>query len=77
VDFQAEGLLSVNFVACAYRDFPDHFGFFLPLAGITTVGQIAENTFDIRATSRLNRLYVELLAGNPAFFARASHVNIR
>ena len=52
-------------VACAYKDFPDHFGFFLPLAGITTVRQIAENSFDIRATSRLNRLYVELLRHNP------------
>ena len=47
------------------RDFPDHFGFFLPLAGITTVKQIRENSFDIRATSRLNRLYVELLKDNP------------
>ena len=46
-------------------DFPDHFGFFLPLAGITTVKQISENAFDIRATSRLNRLYVELLKDNP------------
>jgi hypothetical protein len=51
-------------VACAYTDFPDHFGFFLPLAGITTVRQISENSFDIRATSRLNRLYVELLKDN-------------
>ena len=47
------------------RTFPNHFGFFLPLAGITTVKQIRENAFDIRATSRLNRLYVELLKDNP------------
>ena len=47
------------------EDFPDHFGFFLPLAGITTVKQIRESSFDIRATSRLNRLYVELLKDNP------------
>ena len=46
-------------------DFPDHFGFFLPLAGITTVKQIRESAFDIRATGRLNRLYVELLKDNP------------
>ena len=52
-------------VACAYADFPNHFGFFLPLAGITTVKQIRESSFDIRATSRLNRLYVELLKDNP------------
>jgi hypothetical protein len=65
VDFEAEDLTSGDTVACAYTDFPDHFGFFLPLAGITTVRQITENAFDIRATSRLNRLYVELLRDNP------------
>ena len=65
VDFEAEDLASGETVACAYKDFPDHFGFFLPLAGITTVRQITENAFDIRATSRLNRLYVELLKDNP------------
>ncbi|MGE3280090.1 MAG: class I SAM-dependent DNA methyltransferase [Alphaproteobacteria bacterium] len=63
--FEAENLSSGETVACAYRDFPDHFGFFLPLAGITTVRQITENAFDIRATSRLNRLYIELLKDNP------------
>ena len=63
---EAENLASDDApVSCVYKDFPDHFGFFLPLAGITTVRQIAENSFDIRATSRLNRLYVELLKDNP------------
>ena len=65
VDFEAEDLASGDTVACAFTDFPDHFGFFLPLAGISTVHQISENSFDIRATSRLNRLYVELLKDNP------------
>ena len=64
-DFEAEDLASGDAVACAFKDFPDHFGFFLPLAGISTVRQITENAFDIRATSRLNRLYVELLKDNP------------
>ncbi len=64
-DFEAEDLISGETVACAFKDFPDHFGFFLPLAGISTVRQISENAFDIRATSRLNRLYVELLKDNP------------
>ena len=64
-DFEAEDLTSGETVACAFKDFPDHFGFFLPLAGISTVRQISENAFDIRATSRLNRLYVELLKDNP------------
>lgn len=63
--FEAEDLLSGETVACVYRDFPDYFGFFLPLAGITTVQQVRESSFDIRATSRLNRLYVELLKVNP------------
>lgn len=65
VDFEAEDLTSGLTVACAFKDFPDHFGFFLPLAGISTVRQISENAFDIRATSCLNRLYVELLKDNP------------
>jgi len=62
---EAEDLASGETVACPYGDFPNHFGFFLPLAGITTVKQIRESAFDIRATSRLNRLYVELLKDNP------------
>jgi hypothetical protein len=67
VDFEAEDLANGETVACAYQHFPDHFGFFLPLAGIATVKQISENAFDIRATSRLNRLYVELLKDNPSW----------
>lgn len=64
---EAEELESGEVIACSYSQFPDHFGFFLPLAGISTVKQIRENAFDIRATSRLNRLYVELLKDNPAW----------
>jgi len=61
---EAEDLTSGEIVNCAYEDMPDHFGFFLALAGISTVQQIRENSFDIRATARLNRLYVELLKTN-------------
>jgi len=64
-EFEAEDLTSGETVACAYADFPDHFGFFLPLAGISTVEQIRESSFDIRATGRLNKLYVTLLQDNP------------
>ncbi len=76
-EFQAEDMASGEVVACTYTDFPNHFGFFLPLAGITTVKQIRENAFDIRATSRLNRLYVELLKDNPDWAAadRRSDMN--
>ncbi len=69
VDFEAEDLESGETIACAYQNFPDHFGFFLPLAGISTVKQIRDSSFDIRATSRLNRLYVELLKDNPTWGA--------
>jgi len=62
---EAEELESGEPLACDWPELPDHFGFFLPLAGITTVRQIRENAFDIRATSKLNKLYVELLKQNP------------
>ena len=64
-DLEAEDLTTGETLACACTDFPDHFGFFLPLAGISTVKQIRESTFDIKATGRLNRLYVEMLKDNP------------
>ncbi|WP_082476377.1 class I SAM-dependent DNA methyltransferase [Methylobacterium sp. Leaf99] len=66
--FEAEDLTTDDApISCNYRDFPNYFGFFLPLAGITTVKQVRESSFDIRATSRLNKLYVELLKDNPAW----------
>ncbi|MDZ4109237.1 MAG: DNA methyltransferase [Brevundimonas sp.] len=63
--FQAEDLSDGETVSCAYKDFPEHFGFFLPLAGITTVEQIRESAFDVKATGRLNKLYLQLLKENP------------
>ena len=63
--FEAEDLASGETVACPYADFPNHFGFFLPLAGISTVKQVRDSSFDIHATNRLNKLYVELLKDNP------------
>lgn len=63
--FQAEDLNGGGTVACTYAEFPDHFGFFLPLAGITTVKEIRESSFDVKATGRLNRLYIQLLKENP------------
>ena len=58
-------------IVCAYADFSDHFGYFLPLAGITTVKQIRESSFDIKATGRLNRFYIELLKDNPEWATAA------
>ncbi|NQV64144.1 MAG: class I SAM-dependent DNA methyltransferase, partial [SAR86 cluster bacterium] len=62
---EAEELSGGETVACDYSDFHNHFGFFLPLAGISTIKEIRDNPIDVRATSRLNKLYVELLSNNP------------
>src|ERR1700683_1069179 len=65
VMLEAEDLASGEAIACNYPDFPDHFGVFLPLAGISTIREIKDNPIDVRATGRLNKLYVELLRENP------------
>lgn len=62
---EAEELISGETIACAFQDFPNHFGFLLPLAGISTIKEIKDNPIDVRATGRLNKLYVELLRENP------------
>jgi len=41
-DFEAEDRETGETVACTYRAFPDRFGFFLPLAGITTSSRSAK-----------------------------------
>ena len=61
----AEELITSETVTSAYTDFPNHFGMFLPLAGISTIKEIKDNPIDVRATGRLNKLYVELLRENP------------
>lgn len=72
IELQAEALEGEGeTLACDYPKFADHFGFFLPLAGISTVRQIRENAFDIKATGRLNRLYIELLKDNPEWAGAA------
>jgi len=62
---EAEDVATSEHVSCHYKDLPNHFGFFLSLAGISTVQQIRESSIDIRATSGLNKLYIELLNTNP------------
>lgn len=62
---EAQALASGETIACTYPDFANHFGFFLPLAGISTLKEITDNPIDVRATGRLNKLYVELLGNNP------------
>ncbi|NLX25161.1 MAG: class I SAM-dependent DNA methyltransferase [Lentisphaerae bacterium] len=77
IELQAESLEGEGeTLACDYPEFADHFGFFLPLAGISTVRQIRENAFDIKATGRLNRLYIELLKDNPDWATAARRVDM-
>jgi hypothetical protein len=73
---EAEELASGETIVCAYADFPNHFGFFLPLAGISTVQAITDNPVDVRATGRLNKLYVELLSNNPDWAADARRADM-
>ena len=61
IDIQAIDLTSDIPLSCTYQDLPTHFGFLLPLAGITTVSEIKNNPIDIKATGRLDKLYVALL----------------
>ena len=62
---EAENLVDGETLACTFAELPYKFGFFLVLAGIATVKQIRDNAFDIKATGRMNRLYVELQKNNP------------
>ena len=72
VTLEAEDLVSDEPpIVCEYPKFAEHFGFFLPLAGISTVRAIKNNPIDIKATGRLNKLYVELLKDNPEWATEA------
>ena len=73
---EAEELASGETIACDYPDFPNHFGFLLPLAGISTIKEIKDNPIDVRATSRLNKLYVELLRENPGWASDARRADM-
>ena len=73
VEFEAENIASGETIACEYGKFPDHFGFFLALAGISTVKEIRNSAIDIKATGRLNRLYIELLKNNPDWSTTERH----
>ena len=50
---------------CDYAELKDNFGFFLPLAGFERFKAADENPVDIRATSRLAKLYDALIKVNP------------
>ena len=74
---EAEEMATGDAIASDYPQFPNHFGFFLPLAGISTIKEIKDNPIDVRATGRLNKLYIELLRENPAWatFERRPDMN--
>lgn len=65
LNLQAEDLISGDTISSNFSEFAEHFGFFLPLAGISTIREIKDNPIDVRATGRLNKLYIELLKENP------------
>ncbi|KIN66226.1 putative DNA methylase [Sulfitobacter noctilucicola] len=62
---EAEDLQSGDVIACSYTDLPNRFVFFWPLAGLSKTKQLSESEFDVRATLRLNKLYVTLRSDNP------------
>lgn len=73
--FEAEDLVTGETVSCTYGDFPNHFVFFWPLAGLSKTKQLAESEFDVRATLRLNKLYTTLRADNPDWDRRSHDMN--
>jgi hypothetical protein len=68
---EAEDLATGETIAPDYPRLAEHIGFFLPLAGISTVREIRDNPIDVRATGRLNKLYIELLKQNPEWGTEA------
>jgi hypothetical protein len=61
---EAENIITGETFVCDYTNLPDHFGALLTLAGIEASAEIRNNPIDIKATGRLNRLYIELLRHN-------------
>ena len=72
-NLQAEDLISGETISSEFAKFAEHFGFFLPLAGISTIREIKDNPIDVRATGRLNKLYIELLKENPDWATEERH----
>ncbi|MBK6745438.1 DNA methyltransferase [Ottowia sp.] len=73
---EAEYLPTFETIACDYPKLPEHLGFFLALAGISTIQEIKDNPIDVRATGRLNKLYVELLRDNPGWAGDARRADM-
>lgn len=78
ITVEAEDLRAGEFIECDFAAFPEHFGYFLPLAGIEIVADIKDNIVDIRATNRLRRLYTSLFEANPQWASgeRSHEMNV-
>lgn len=61
----AENLKTGDHLACDFAKLGEEFTFFLPLAGIYFTAEIKNQEIDVKATARLNKLYIELLRENP------------
>ena len=72
---EAEDLHTGDVIACTYTDLPNHFVFFWPIAGLSKTKQLSESEFDVRATLRLNKLYVTLRSDNPDWGIRRHDMN--
>lgn len=64
-EFAARDLKTGEALFCPLPDLENHFGFFLPIAGIDRYEVADENPVDIKATGRLAKLYDALIAENP------------
>lgn len=64
-EFAARDLKTGEALFCPLSDLENHFGFFLPIAGIDRYEVADENPVDIKATGRLAKLYDALIAENP------------
>lgn len=64
-EFGARDLKTGEAIFCQLADLENHFGFFLPIAGIDRYEVADENPVDIKATGRLAKLYDALIAENP------------
>ena len=72
---EAEDLQTGDVIACDYTDLPNHFVFFWPIAGLSKTKQLSESEFDVRATLRLNKLYITLRSENPDWGNRPHDMN--
>ena len=64
-EFSARDLKTGEALFCPLPDLENHFGFFLPIAGIDRYEVADENPVDIKATGKLAKLYDALIAENP------------